>query len=189
MINIDNSNIMALKMSKPISKHFNFSLFGIHILAMSKRIMNEVMCLADDLGMKIYYQDTDSMHIENFNLERLAYEFKIKYGRELIGTQLGQFHSDFDAIAPNSTNVRARESYFVGKKCYIDELIDDQGNVGHHIRMKGIPKASELKKFPHLPIICPKIKPNENISQYFKIGKLYFFAYHIPPNNPPIIPP
>lgn len=144
MVNIDNSNIIAVKMDKPINKHFNFSLFGIHILAMSKRIMNEVMCLAEDLGMQIYYQDTDSMHIENFNLDRLASEFKIKYDRDLIGTNLGQFHSDFDPIAKDSTNVRARESYFVGKKCYVDELIDDQGNVGYHIRMKGIPKASVI---------------------------------------------
>jgi len=31
---------------------------------MSKRIMNEVMCLAEDLGIEIYYTDTDSMHID-----------------------------------------------------------------------------------------------------------------------------
>lgn len=31
---------------------------------MSKRVMNEVMCLAEDNGIDIKYQDTDSMHIE-----------------------------------------------------------------------------------------------------------------------------
>ena len=30
---------------------------------MSKRIMNEVMTLADDEQLSIWYQDTDSMHI------------------------------------------------------------------------------------------------------------------------------
>ena len=29
-----------------------------------KRIINEVMCTAEDLFINIYYQDTDSMHIE-----------------------------------------------------------------------------------------------------------------------------
>ena len=31
---------------------------------MSKRVMNEVMCLAEDNELGIKYQDTDSMHIE-----------------------------------------------------------------------------------------------------------------------------
>lgn len=35
---------------------------------MSKRITNEVMCLALDIGCHIYYQDTDSMHIESASL-------------------------------------------------------------------------------------------------------------------------
>ena len=140
---IDESDILAIKRTKPIGLHFNFSLFGIHILAMSKRIMNEVMCLAEDLGMRIYYQDTDSMHIEKYNLETLASKFKYKYGRELIGTNLGQFHSDFD-LKPESTNVRSVEAYFIGKKCYVDKLIDDQGNEGYHIRLKGVPTASVI---------------------------------------------
>lgn len=141
---IDDSDILAIKRTKPIGLHFNFSLFGIHILAMSKRIMNEVMCLAEDLGMRIYYQDTDSMHIERHNLDILASEFKKKYGRELIGSNLGQFHSDFE-LKPNSTNVRSIEAYFIGKKCYIDRLIDDQGNEGFHMRLKGVPQASIIE--------------------------------------------
>ena len=31
------------------------------------------------------------------------------------------------------------ESYFLGKKTYIDELTDEKENKGYHIRMKGIP--------------------------------------------------
>ena len=30
-------------------------------------------------------------------------------------------------------------SYFLGKKSYIDKLRDEKGNVGYHIRMKGMP--------------------------------------------------
>ena len=40
-------------------------MFGVSLLSMSKRIMNEIMCLAEDLGIKIYYQDIDSMHREH----------------------------------------------------------------------------------------------------------------------------
>ena len=58
--------------------------------------MNEVMCLAEDLNIKIYYQDTDSMHIEKDKLELLNNKFKLIYGRDLIGKNLGQFHNDFD---------------------------------------------------------------------------------------------
>jgi hypothetical protein len=56
---------------------------------MSKRIMNEVMCLAEDLGIQIYYQDTDSMHIKVDDIARLAEHYVAKYGRELIGKNLG----------------------------------------------------------------------------------------------------
>ncbi|OHT17367.1 hypothetical protein TRFO_41060 [Tritrichomonas foetus] len=57
------SDINAVKVVKQIDKHFNFSLFGIQVLSMPKLIMNEVMCLAYDIGCRIFYQDTDSMHI------------------------------------------------------------------------------------------------------------------------------
>lgn len=138
---IHDSDIIAIKLTKPINDHFNFSLFGIHILAMSKRIMNEVMCLAEDLGIFIYYQDTDSMHILNTDLDKLCNAYKDIYCKELIGEAMGQFHSDFELFR-DSTNVRSIESYFIGKKCYIDHLRDDQGRTGYHIRMKGIPDTA-----------------------------------------------
>lgn len=47
--------------------------------------MNEVCCLAEDLGIEIYYTDTDSMHIEMEKLDILAKEFEKIYGRKLVG--------------------------------------------------------------------------------------------------------
>ena len=47
---------------------------------MSKRIMNEVMCLAEDLGIKILYIDTDSCHTSADKLELLSSEYKKLYG-------------------------------------------------------------------------------------------------------------
>lgn len=141
---IKGSRIMRVKQSKPINRHFNNTLLGIQILAMSKRLMNQVMCLADDLHLDVYYQDTDSMHIRRDQVPLLERSFADKYHRPLRGTALCQFHPDFDPICPASKadEVVATESYFLGKKCYIDRLRDQLGNTGFHIRMKGVSQQS-----------------------------------------------
>lgn len=124
------------KIKRPINTHFNMVHCGVEVLSMSKRIMNEVMCLAEDLDCKIYYQDTDSMHILDSDIEKLSTEFKAKYNRELIGESLGQFHSDFKDSA------KSVESYFLGKKAYLDVLKGgvgwDQNKTAYHIRLKGV---------------------------------------------------
>lgn len=126
----------VFRVVKPINKHYNLAHVGSEILSMSKRIMNEVMCLAEDLDIDIYYQDTDSMHIIDESIGKLACEFEKTYGRQLIGKGLGQFHSDFSSkISKNPTSV---ESYFLGKKAYIDKLSTGE----HHIRLKGISESS-----------------------------------------------
>jgi hypothetical protein len=137
------SNLHKVKLVKPLDDHFNIAQVGVSILSMSKRIMNEVMCLSEDNKLNIYYQDTDSMHIEEQDIELLSNKFNKKYGRELIGEDMGQFHSDFEL--EGCKNIYASKSIFLGKKCYIDELkgIDENGNekIGFHIRMKGIPSS------------------------------------------------
>jgi hypothetical protein len=47
-------------------------------------------------NIKIYYQDTDSIHIEAHKVDKLNDLYKSKYHKELIGEDLGQFHNDFD---------------------------------------------------------------------------------------------
>ena len=56
-------NRYYIKKIKSIVNNFNYVHCGVEILSMSKRIMNEVMTLAEDEGLKIWYQDTDSIHI------------------------------------------------------------------------------------------------------------------------------
>jgi hypothetical protein len=102
--------------------------------------MNEVMCTAQDIGIKIFYQDTDSMHIGVDDIPRLADEFKNKFGRELIGGQTGQFHSDFEPISGSSDMPVSVESYFIGKKTYIDKLTNSSGGIAYHMRCKGVPQ-------------------------------------------------
>ena len=143
---VKESNIWRIKLVKPINDHFNIAHIGVCILSESKRIMNEVMCLAEDIGIDLYYQDTDSIHLQNKDIEELSSSFKQIYNRELIGKSLGQFHSDFEL--ESCENVVAKRSIFLGKKCYIDELVgtDENGKekIGHHIRMKGVPNSCVL---------------------------------------------
>lgn len=99
--------------------------------------MNEVMCLAEDEKLNIYYQDTDSMHIDTDQVKMLAEKYDDKYGREVIGKNMGQFHTDFASDIIKG-NIHAKESVFLGKKCYLDVLTGDDGSIDYHIRMKGV---------------------------------------------------
>lgn len=133
-----------VKTVKTLVSHYNIAQVGTMILSWSKRIMNEVMTLAEDNDLEIYYQDTDSMHIKDCDIPVLSQKFKEKYGKELIGKSMGQFHSDFDL--PGCKDIVATQSIFLGKKSYIDKLqgVDKKTGevkVGYHIRMKGIPNS------------------------------------------------
>ena len=137
-----------VKIVKPTMNHANLAHCGVEVLSMSKRLMNEVMCLAEDLGKHIYYQDTDSMHIADEDIDPLADAFREKYGRELLGKGMGHFHSDFNSkiLRSDVQPITAKRSIFLGKKCYIDELVGTDANgeeaVDYHVRLKGVPTAS-----------------------------------------------
>ena len=136
---INDSDLWAIEKFRRKDIQYNNAVFGVSVLSMSKRIMNEVMCLAEDLNINIYYQDTDSMHIEHNKLPLLAEEFKKLYGRELIGeNKLGCFHNDFDELK----NAYAILHISCGKKVYFDLLTNDKGEEAIHFRMKGAPQKS-----------------------------------------------
>jgi hypothetical protein len=144
-LSYDNDTKFKVEVSTNMNSHFNRAHIGVSILSMSKRIMNEVICLAEDNNLTIYYQDTDSIHIEDKDIEVLQQLFTQNYDKELIGKDLGQFHSDFE-LKGATKDVVATDSIFLGKKSYIDclEGYDDEGNKvnGYHIRMKGISNDS-----------------------------------------------
>lgn len=143
-----NDELYVVREHKSIVDHFNVPHIASNILSMSKRIMNRVMCLAEDEGIKIYYQDTDSMHLHDAAIGHLSKKFKEKYGKDLIGKGLGQFHTDFEVPDSGAKNIRAVESIFLGKKCYIDKLKYENAHGNseyhHHIRMKGTPTQSVI---------------------------------------------
>ena len=132
-----NSDTTIFKCLKPIVKHYNFCPLGVNILSMSKRIMNEVFTTAEDAGMHIFYQDTDSGHYYKKDIAKLQELYNAKYKRELIGKALGQFHSDFAEIDAGHESV-AIKSIFVGKKSYVDMLQNDLKHIAFHCRLKGI---------------------------------------------------
>lgn len=143
--NNEKYNKYIIQLYKPLSEHFNNVHVGTEILSMSKRIMNRVMCLAEDIGVFIFYQDTDSMHLEYEQVEVLAKAYYKKYNKELIGKKMGQFHIDFEL--KGCDEVKSIESYFLGKKCYIDHLQGKDKKTGeikqdYHIRLKGIPNST-----------------------------------------------
>ncbi|CAL6056797.1 DNA_polymerase [Hexamita inflata] len=134
-------------MKKELTDQEGFQQVGSLILSMSKRITNEVMCLAEDLGIKIYYTDTDSMHIEKGKIELLEREYQKIYNRPLVGSALGQFHSDFSSkLNKKDKNIYAVESIFVDKKIYVDKIVvtlpDQQKVFDYHFRCKGITETS-----------------------------------------------
>ena len=137
--NPDITNVFIKKI-KPINQHFNLPQFGASVLSHSKHLMNRVMCLAEQNYIHIFYQDTDSMHLFESDVHLIGKLFKEKYGQELIGESMTQFHNDFDGFYGSVGKIYSRKLIALGKKSYLDILVDEEGNEGYHIRLKGIPK-------------------------------------------------
>ncbi len=146
-----NDKCYMLKHSKfETDSFYNFNHVGCEVLSMSKRIMNEVQYTCEDNNINTYYQDTDSIHMKSDDIKKLEKIYKQKYDRELIGKELGQFHSDFDdQIVIDGKTVKADRvdsvhMILLGKKCYYDKLklkYKGKSYYKEHIRMKGIPEV------------------------------------------------
>jgi hypothetical protein len=142
-VKINKSQTQVLQ--NAIDDSYNLAHVGVLILSYSKRIMNEVMGLASDNKIDIYYQDTDSMHLKNVDIVRLESLFFNKYNRQIRGENLSQFHSDFKLQGAKKEVVSVK-SIFLGKKSYVDVLQseNDKGEIitGYHLRMKGISESA-----------------------------------------------
>ncbi len=146
--------LVRIKVRKPVIDHYSLVHIGSLILSMSKRIMSEVMCLAEDFGINIYYQDTDSMHIDADKINDLSILYYGLYGRDLIGKNMGQFHSDFDFKSHKSYPPISTQLIAISKKLYCDKIRvvdpewDGKGEVPYeytyHCRAKGTPSRAIL---------------------------------------------
>jgi len=146
-------NLIGITTQSAINCHYNRCHIGCNILSMSKRIMNNVMCLAEDNDIEMFYQDTDSIHLKEEDINKLEKLFNEKYNVKLIGEGFGQFHSDFNASVKDENgniinkfdSIISTDSIFLGKKSYIDVLEcvkDGKKYTDYHIRMKGISNRS-----------------------------------------------
>jgi hypothetical protein len=153
---IGETRLIKVKVTKPIIDHYNYCHIGSEILSMSKRIMNEVMTLAEDESIKLYYQDTDSIHIKDSDVNQLADNYYKKYNKVLIGKNMGQFHCDFsvsDKELDKKKPITSVKCIILGKKAYIDQLKyttkDNKTKYDYHIRLKGIPNSVINYKVKH----------------------------------------
>ena len=129
------------------------------------------MTLAEDLKLSIYYQDTDSMHINFEEVDVLSKEFKNKYNRDLVGDDMGSFHVDFD-MDGSCGDIYAKESYFLAKKVYLDvlESLDHDGTViNSNHRMKSVPTSCIKHTVKEM-----NLQPLELYKQLFENKKIDF---------------
>ena len=119
--------------------------------------MNQVMTLAEQNDIAIYYQDTDSMHLNEDDVDKLAALFKATYGKDLIGSDMTQFHCDFDVFPGAVGKIHSRKLIALGKKSYLDILVDEQGNEDYHMRMRGVPKQCIINKCKRMNITVEEL--------------------------------
>ena len=90
----------------------------------------------------IYYRGTDSIHLNYEDVGNVEKIYKEKYGSELVGEDLGDFHIDFSMDKAN-TGIYAIDNLFLGKITYmyiLESIGKDCKTINsEHIRMKGIP--------------------------------------------------
>jgi hypothetical protein len=162
---------LITKTSTDFKKHFNNPHIGGMILSMSKRIMNEVLFLAEDLDIMVLYTDTDSMFmkIDEKSLGVLEKEYKNRYNRTLIDKkELGAFSSDFN---DNLYGIRAT---FIDKKIYCVETQSEDPNTFEQYSSLGVDK-NYLSRFVfrHKGISKGGIINCAKINYEYNILKLY----------------
>lgn len=151
---IDGTTKTRVKVKRRIDTAKTIPQVGVEILDRAKRIMNEVICLAEDNKLKVYYTDTDSIHMGTKDIRVLEKLYKNEYGKELIGDQLGQFH--FDIKPPEDfknydkgVGLKAVESIYCKRKVYgqkIQCMVDGQMKYFFNFKMKGIPQDAIERK-------------------------------------------
>ena len=106
--------------------------------------MGRVFDCAKYCNVKRYYQGTGSIHLNYGDVDKIVENYKDKYGQELVGHGLGQFHKDFSTDGAIS-EIYGNATYSLGKKTCLDMLEPTSKDTNiindGHIRMRGIPKA------------------------------------------------
>lgn len=78
---------------------FTTPLHGSTCLAVSRRIMNDVLLACERASAHVYYTDTDSLMLARLKVGRVIIEYNRSRPAglcKMIGEDLGQFHSDYN---------------------------------------------------------------------------------------------
>ena len=187
------NNNMHIILTNEEIKNQNSNLAAVQILSMCNRIMNEVICLAEDLGINIYHQNIDNIQVEYSQICKLEEEYEKMYGRKLIGNQLGQFHLDFDSYEFNN---ETKNNFSLSKKLividnyvYIDQLFNMKPEIenneklkensdNYYIRINGCVSKDDI-----LPVVNKLgINPLELYMKLFNEEELDFNLFDKPKN-------
>jgi hypothetical protein len=153
----DIGQVLQVKRTQLDISH-NSCLFGTIVVSMARRLMNRVMWAMEHTQTHCLYTDTDSLMFDAGKLDDITRYYEREYKTLLIGTQLGQFHSDFESVPGcDDSTVRSSKLYLVAKKIYCHELygFDEKGNriESRQFKCKGIPKkaieAKALSLYPN----------------------------------------
>lgn len=143
----DLGQVLQLKRSS-VDMSYMSCLFGSIVLCMSRRINNRLLWTLEECGVYALYGDTDSCMFDSKHLDLVRRVYKVIWNKELEGTELGQFHSDFENIpgCVDSDAIRSSKLYLVGKKIYCHETYGQSSDgkvlVGRQYKCKGIPKKA-----------------------------------------------
>lgn len=127
----------------------NFAHLGVMILSQSKHYMNRLLELSTPDS--IFYQDTDSYHIARKEIQPLANRYREKYGAELLGSSLCQFHVGYDYGNPGPLvygkpleTLYSEHSVYVCPNVYAERIRcdDDESFDEVFFKCKGIPSCS-----------------------------------------------
>lgn len=185
IIKISDNGKYIVSINKHINDHFNCPQVGVSILSNSKKIMNKVFNIASKNNINIFYQDTDSLHIYEDDLNNLIKKYE-QNGDILVGKNMLNFHSDFQ-LKGAEKNIHSLKSIFLGKKCYINYLYgendDDKKIYGYHMRMKGVSNEAILD-------LCKKMNNinNKNYKIRMDLGLKYEEFYYFLDENYKINP-
>ncbi len=169
-INVMPNGDTRVKLLKPIHTHFNQQYIAAMILEEAKHLMRKVLLLQQHTGSplmgRIYYTDTDSIHISQEAWEEVQQLYLERYNETLQGKALGQFHSDFEIEGTyqckdfklvrsivtkeelNGGSLYSKHLIVCGKKSYLDVLTCDKNQSVElfHFRMKGISEQAMIDK-------------------------------------------
>ena len=152
----EESDTYIVKMLADTSKHYNLAFLASLVLSYSKRLMNTLMYALEDENVPIYYTDTDSIHVNKDKFLEKIEDIERKLGfyrKSLIGTDLCQFHNDYDGAGlgiydaehpdPNdSYDLYACEGFYLSKKIYAERVrsVRYPDREGIFYRLKGVPE-------------------------------------------------